>query len=108
MNLRSQAKNVFLTKLWAPVLCVGAVLLVFGEDFPNGRFLLAIPFLVAAVFGASLAVVEVRDGGARYRRMFRWTTIPEDQVVSARVEWPPVIGSVSLRRFLFPWGRLYF
>jgi hypothetical protein len=106
--LRSQLRNVFLTKLLGPLLCVGGSLLVFGEDFPSKRFLLAIPFLVAAFFGVSLAIVEVRGGGLRYRRLFKWTTIPEDQIAWARVEWPPVIGSVSLKRFLFPWGRLYF
>lgn len=105
---RSQPRNVFLTKFLGPLLCVGGSLLVFGEDFPSRRFVLAIPFLIAAFFGASLAILEVRGGSLRYRRLFKWTTIDEDQIVGARIEWPPVIGSVRLRRFLFPWGRLYF
>jgi hypothetical protein len=108
VTLRSEPRKVFLGKLWGPLLCVGGALLVFGQDFPSLRFLLAIPFFIAALFGLSLAVLEVRGGSLRYRRLFKWTTIPEDQIVSARVEWPPVIGSVRLRRFLLPWGRLYF
>lgn len=106
--LRSQLGNIFLSKFLGPLLCVGGSLLVFGEDFPSARFLLAIPFLVAAFFGVSLAILEVRGGVLRYRRLFKWTTIPDDQIAGARIEWPPVIGSVRLKRFLFPWGRLYF
>jgi len=64
--------------------------------------------VVAALFGASLAIVELRGGVLRYRRLFKWRTIPEDDIVSARVVWGPFIGSMRLKRFVFPWGRLYF
>jgi len=106
--LRSKPTNVFLAKFWGPLLCAGGPLLVFGEDFLTWQFLLAFPFLMGALFGASLAILEVRGGVLRYRRLLRWTTIPEDEIVGARVEWPPVLGSIRLKRFLFPWGRLYF
>jgi hypothetical protein len=106
--LRSQRRNVLVAKFWAPLLCIAASVLVFGEDFLTTRFLLAIPLLIAALFGVSLAILEVRDGVLRYRRLFKWATIPADEIVGARLEWPPVIGSIRLKRFLFPWGRLYF
>jgi hypothetical protein len=106
--LRSQATNVFLAKFCGPLLCIGATLGIFGEDFLTWRFLFASPFLIAALFGASLAILEVRGGVLRYRRLFKWATIPADEIVGARVVWPPVIGSIRLKRFLFPWGRLYF
>jgi hypothetical protein len=108
VTLRSQPRNVFLAKLWGPLLCVVGSLLVFGEDFPSRRFLLASPFLIAALFGASLAILEARDGVFYYRRLFKWTPIRDDEIVSGRVEWPPVIGSMRLNRLMFPWGRLYF
>jgi hypothetical protein len=108
LTSRSQPRNVFLVKLWGPLLCVVGSLLIFGEDFPSRRFLLASPFLIAALFGASLAILEVRNGVLYYRRLFKWTPIRENEIVSGRVEWPPVIGSIRLNRFVFPWGRLYF
>jgi hypothetical protein len=108
VTLRSQSRNVFLVKLWGPLLCVVGSLLVSGEEFPSRGFLLAFPFLIAALFGASLAILEVRGGVLCYRRLFKWTTIRDNEIVSARVEWPPVIGSIRLNRLKFPWGRLYF
>ncbi len=108
VTLRSQPRNVFLAKLWGPLFCVVGSLLVFGEDFPSRRFVLAFPFLIAALFGASLAILEVRDGVFYYRRLFKWTPIRDGEIVSGRVEWPPLIGSIRLKRLMFPWGRLYF
>lgn len=106
--LRSHISNVLLAKVCGPVLCLGISLLFLGDEFSSRRSMLATPFLIAAFFGASLAIVELRGEVLRYRRLFKWTIIPENEIVSARVECPPVIGSLRLKRFLFPWGRLYF
>jgi len=106
--LRSDRSKVFISKVWGPILWVAASLLLFGKEFPGWRFLLASPFLIVALFEASLATVEVRGGVLRYRRLFKWTIIPEGDIVSARVVWHPFIASMRLKRFLFPWGRLYF
>lgn len=106
--LRSDRSKVFISKVWGPILWVAASLLLFGREFPGWRFLLVSPFLIAALFEASLAIVEVRDGVVRYRRLFKWTIVPEGDIVSARVVWHPFIASMRLKRFLFPWGRLYF
>jgi hypothetical protein len=87
---------------------MGATLGIFGEDFLTWRFLFASPFIIAALFGASIAILEVRDGVLRYRRFFTWTTIRDDEMVAAGVIWPPFIGYLRLNRFIFPWGRVYF
>jgi len=104
--LRSDPTNVFGAKVWGPIFFVGVSLLFF-DDFPSWHCLLASPFLIAALFGASLAIVEVRDDILRYRRLFKWTIIPEGDIVSARVV-SPLTGSIRLKKLLFPWGRLYF
>lgn len=106
--LRSDGWKVLLGKFWAPVLCIATSALVFGEDFRTGHFLLAIPFLVAAFFGLTLAVVQVRGGVVYYKRFFTWETLQQDDILEARVEWAPVLGSVRLKRMFLPWGRLYF
>jgi hypothetical protein len=49
--LRSPLGNVLVVKLWIPVLCVIATVGIFGEDFPSWRFLFALPFIIAALFG---------------------------------------------------------
>jgi hypothetical protein len=105
---RSDPNRTFCAKIWGPVLCAVSWLFFSIEDFPDRRSLVTLPVLVAALFGASLAIVEVRGGVLRYRRLFRWKTIPKDDIVSARIVWGPFIGSMRLKRFVFPWGRLYF
>lgn len=105
--LRSRSAKVFLVKFWGPLLCIIIAVGVFGGDFPSRRLWLVLPFLLAALFGLSIASLEVRGDTLRYRRLFKWTVI-NDEVLEARVECPPLIGSLRLKRFVFPWGRLYF
>jgi hypothetical protein len=107
-QLRSTLTNTFLAKIWVPILCIAfAVGLSRGEIFTR-NFFLACPFLILALFGLSVAVLEVHGSELRYRRLLKWRPIHASQIVSARVEAPPVIGSIRLTKFLFPWGRLYF
>jgi hypothetical protein len=106
--LRSHPTNIFLAKFWGPLLCIGATVGVFGKDFLTWRFLFASPFIMAALFGATITILEVRDGVLRYRRFFKWTTIRDDEIVAAGVVWHPFIGWLRLNRFIFPWGTLYF
>jgi hypothetical protein len=108
--LRSKPANVFLAKFWIPFLFGGIAVAMCSGDlfFPRSLFL-ASPFIAGVLFFFSLAVLEIQEGGvARYRRLFSWREIPFDDIVDARVEVPPVIASVRCRKFLFPWGRLYF
>lgn len=106
--LRSGLTNIFLTKIWGPIVCIGSAVGVFGPDFRSPGIWLACPFFVVALFGFSVAMVEVRDGVVRHRRLFKWKIIQPAEIVDARGEWPPVLASVRLNRFVFPWGRLYF
>src|SRR5574341_2594374 len=99
--IRSNPNNIFCAKIWGPILCAVIWLLAAIEDFPDRRSLVALPFLVAALFGASLAIVEVTGGVLRYRRRFKWKIIPDDDIVSARVVWHPFIGSMRLKKFVF-------
>ena len=67
-----------------------------------------IPFCLAALFGFSLASVEVRNGVIRYRRLLKWRLIKQEEINGVNVIWPPVLASLKLGRFVFPWGNLYF
>lgn len=105
---RSRASNLFLVRIGGPLLLVMIAILLFGKDYPTLRFLPAVPLLLAALLGTTVANVEVSDSGIRYRRLARWTTVPKKELVSARSELPGLVGSLQLRRYVFPWGRLYF
>jgi hypothetical protein len=93
MLFRSKTSNVVLAKVWGSVLCAGFALLIVGSGFSIRRCLLALPLVVFFGFTASLASLELRDGILRYRRLFKWSIIPDGAIVDARIEWPPVIGS---------------
>ena len=106
--LRSKATNIFLAKLWGPLSCFLIAIGLSDQGIFTWSFLLACPFLFAGLFGATVATVEVRNGGLRYRRLFQWRTIRNEEIAEAGVAWGPVLGSIRLNRYLFPWGRLYF
>jgi hypothetical protein len=108
LALRSQRTNVFLAKFWGPTLCIVATIGIFSKDFLSWRILFASPLIIAALFGASLATLELRGGILRYRRLFRWTTISNSEITASGVVWQPFIGFLSLDRFILPWGRIYF
>ena len=106
--LRSYSSNVFLTRIWVPFICIVFVIGVFGKEFPGWRFLPACPSLLAALFALSTSTLEVRGGVIRYRRLIKWKLIIPEEILECRVEVPNMIGSLRLKRFVWPWGRLYF
>jgi hypothetical protein len=106
--MQSSRSNVLLAKIWGPFLCLVIAICITGRNLFSRDFFLGFPFLIAAFFGFSIAILEVRDGVLRYRRGLKWRTIPRDEIIDGRIEWPPALGSIRLKKYLFPWGRLYF
>ena len=82
MSLHSQSSSVIVSKFWGPTLCVVGPLLIIWGDSPGRSFFLAVPFFIAAIFGASLAVLRVQDGILYYRRLLRWKEITGKEIVS--------------------------
>lgn len=107
-ELRSDSATALLVKYFGSLIWGIGAIGVFGADFPTWRFLPALPLLLLAAFQVSLAVVEVRDGVIRYRRFFKWAEVQPEEVLNARLLWPPFVGSIKLKKFVLPWGRLYF
>jgi hypothetical protein len=106
--LRSQFASVLLVKFWIPLLLAASAIAIYGGIFIISRLFLALPFLMGAAFFASVAIVEIRDGALRYRRLFAWKEIPFGDILNVRIEVPSAIASFRLKRLLFPWVRLYF
>lgn len=62
-----------------------------------------------SLFRASLAVVEAEDDNIRYRRLSVWRKLSFDEVASCGPSKAGLeIGYIRLKRFLGPWGNLYF
>ncbi len=107
-SVRSHRLNTGLLKLWAPCLWLAAAALFASGGPFRWRLALAVPPLGLAAFYLSLAVVQLNNGVLRYRRFLDWTTLDRDDVVSSGRALHPLVGYMRLKRFLLPWGRLYF
>lgn len=107
--LRSDLSQVFLLKFWPIIFLVGFTVLFWKIGFGRaGLFVLVFVFLLS-MFLASLAVIEIPDGTIRYRRLFNWRELPWEEIARCGVSRTGIgIGYISLKRFLWPWGKLYF
>jgi hypothetical protein len=107
-ELHSDMGRALIMKVCAPLVLSAGIFTALGSEGLAARIRIEIPFSLLVAFHLSLAVVRIRDGSIWYRRWLKWVPIDPADVVSSGVTWPSFIGYVRLRRFLFPWGRLYF
>ena len=107
--LRSHPSSVFVLKYYAPLIFFGGTFVFWSVGFRWAQMIILVPLILAILFCASLAVLEIPDGTVRYRRLFRWTRVPYDEIVESGTSWAVAgIGYLRLKRFVFPWGKLYF
>lgn len=104
----SHRSNGLMLRVGVPLMVGGAFSGLYGDQLRTWRVVFALPFALCAAFFLSLAVVQLRDGKLRYRRLFRWMTINPAEIVASGRVWPPFIGYIRLSRTVAPWGRLYF
>jgi hypothetical protein len=86
----------------------GAMLCLFLWGMAPVFWLFALPVFPILVFMVSLA--EVHDEGEQIRVKMWWkfTHIPKRDILSTGNSFLDGIGVLRLRRFMFPWGRIYF
>jgi hypothetical protein len=107
--LRSHPSNVWVLKYYAPVILFGGTFIFWSVGFRWAQLIVLIPLILGIFFCASLAVLQIPDGRIRYRRLLRWRKLSYDEIVECGTSWVmPGIGYVRLKRYLFPWGKLYF
>ena len=82
-----------------------AYILVEGH-FRAPNVALAVPFVVLAIFLASVAQVDLQGDHLRYRRLVRWRIIPYSEIRDC-YEMAP-LGVLKTTSYLGLWGRLYF
>lgn len=104
--IESHSEAAIWLKLFVPMMLLAGGLGIFGKYVFTWRIVFILPFLLAAWFLVTLAIVQVRGGTLRYRRLFTWTNLEFPEVLASGQRWG--LGYVRLKRFVFPWGRLYF
>lgn len=105
---RSAWSQVFVLKLWIPIILGSVVALSFdGDRTPLGHILITVPLTLALAFLATLAVVRVNGEEIEYLRFWRWNKIASHEIVRARQVFSS-IGSLTLIRSVAPWRRIYF
>jgi len=94
-------------RVWMP-LGLGAWVCLFVRGMPLVYWVLALPMLLTVIFMSTLA--EVRDDGHRIMVKTLWNSIdvPKEEVMRTTHSFLDGIGVLQLRRFVFPWGRIYF
>ena len=107
--LRSHRSSVFVLKYYAPLIFFGGTFVFWSVGFHWRQLIVLVPLLLGIFFYASLAVLEIPDGTIRYRRLFAWKKVDYDEIIESGVSWVVAgIGYLRLKRFVFPWGKLYF
>ena len=79
-----------------------------NKDHPIATGFLAVLLLVGGLFLTTIATVRPEGNVLRYRRFLftPWQSIAYSEIRECGSDW--VLGYLKLRRFAFPWGRLYF
>jgi hypothetical protein len=107
---RSDPDQIFFQKYWPLIFFFGITTIIFWKiGFRWGQLVFLVPFFLLSLFRASLAVVEAEDESIRYRRLSVWRQLSFDEVTSCGPSKAGLeIGYIRLKRFLWPWGNLYF
>lgn len=97
----------FVVRVWMPILFLVGVYLFFHGMAPK-YWLLALPLVLIVLFMATLA--EIHDQGHRIhvRRLWHSIDVPREDVAGIAQSLLEGVGVLRLRRFVLPWGRIYF
>ncbi len=107
MKLTVSPLSPFLVRVWMPGLFVVMTCLFF-HGMALQFWLLAVPPLLIATFMSTLA--EVHDEGQRVHIKTLWSSmdVSKQDVVKTSRSFLEGIDVLHLRRFVPPWGRIYF
>ena len=97
-----------IVKLGFPLmLWLGVFGLYHPPEKPGGLILLGLLALLSLFF-LTLALIVPTDRYLEYKRFIQWRTISYKEVSKCGRSIFPLVGYIKLKRFLPPWGRLYF
>lgn len=97
----------FVVRAWMPMMLLLGVYLFFHDVAPE-YWPVALPLVLIVIFMSTLA--EIHDEGHRMQVKTLWhsTEIPKEDVASVAQSLVEGVGVLRLRRFVLPWGRIYF
>jgi hypothetical protein len=84
----------------------GVGVFVFNSEHPYATGLLSLALFAVGTFFLSVAKIQWGNDELRYRRWFRWRGVSYSEIVECGESW--VFGYIKCRRYLFPWGKIYF
>jgi hypothetical protein len=93
-------------KYWFGLFFCGFSLLLFNRQHPYGTGLVCLGFIALGVFFLSVTRVRLEGNEVMYRRWIRWRALPYSEIRECGESW--VYGYIKTRRFVLPWGRIYF
>ena len=71
-------------------------------------WLLALPFVLIVIFMTTLAEIDDEGPWIHVRRMWHSIEVPREDVTGIAQSLIEGVGVLRLRRFVLPWGRIYF
>ncbi len=81
-------------------------LLLFNKQHPYGTGFICLGFIILGAFFLSVARVKPEKEVLKYRIWFRWHTVSYSEILECDATW--VFGYIKIRRYLLPWGKIYF
>jgi hypothetical protein len=81
-------------------------LAIFNKQHPYGTGFICLGFIILGLFFLSVARVRPEREVVKYRNWFRWRTVSYSEIQDCGESW--VLGYIKCRRYLFPWGKIYF
>jgi hypothetical protein len=78
----------------------------FNLQHPYGTGFICLGFIILGTFFLSVARVKPEREVLKYRNWFRWHTVSYSEILDCGESW--VFGYIKCRRYLFPWGKIYF
>ncbi len=105
-EFQSDPEAVFLFKYWQ-ALIVFAVAIGFAF-VPSASIVVVILPALWGIFCLSAAEVKACDRFLAYRRFLKWREVPYEEIRQCKNSWIPGLAYFRLRRFVPPWGKIYF
>ncbi len=97
----------FLMTVWMPGILTAIVCMFFYDAAPR-YWLLALPLLLVLAFMTTLAEIHDRGGTLNVKRWWGSIEVAKQDVVESSPSFLDGISRLKLRRFVLPWGKIYF
>src|SRR5688572_21479433 len=107
-DVRSSRNDVFVLKYWGSLIAAVPAVTLWHDATVIGRLVIVLPFALAAFFLATLVELRIQNGGISYRRFVSWVRVEDGDILATDLAAVPIVGRMSLRRPVLPWGRVYF